>query len=149
EGLLLRGDGRGNLSVVSGETSGLHIHGEQRGAAVSDFDLDGRLDHAVGQNAAQTRLFRNRLARPGLRVLFEGPLGNPCGVGVRARLKFRECQAGSGWWSQNSCVLVLGMPSPPSELVVQWPGGALKTYALSPSVAEVTVSADGKLRIHR
>ncbi|NUQ13505.1 MAG: VCBS repeat-containing protein [Gemmatimonadaceae bacterium] len=42
-GLMLKGDGCGRLDPVSAELSGVRIDGEQRGAAVCDFDQDGKL----------------------------------------------------------------------------------------------------------
>ena len=74
-GLLLRGDGRGGFTALSGEESGIKVYGEQRGAAFCDFDHDGRLDLAVGQNGAETKLFRNLRGRAGLRVRLSGPPG--------------------------------------------------------------------------
>jgi VCBS repeat protein/ASPIC/UnbV protein len=60
QGLLLRGDGRGNFAAVSAKESGIAIYGEQRGCAVCDFDHDGRPDLAVTQHGAATKLFRNQ-----------------------------------------------------------------------------------------
>ncbi|HMO66035.1 MAG TPA: VCBS repeat-containing protein, partial [Verrucomicrobiota bacterium] len=64
-GLWLLGDGRGGLRGVE---SGVAVYGEQRGAALADFDGDGRVDLVVAQNGAATRLFRNTGATPGVRV---------------------------------------------------------------------------------
>ena len=86
-GLWLKGDGHGGLSPVPGQTSGILVYGEQRGAAVADFDGDGRVDLVVSQNGAETRLFRNKGAKPGLRVRLKGPPGNPCGIGAQMRVK--------------------------------------------------------------
>ena len=86
--LLLAGDGKGGLTPVPGTRSGLVVYGDQRGAAYADFDHDGRLDIAVTQNGAATRLFRNRGAKPGLRVRLEGCSGASCvrrSGGSRAR----------------------------------------------------------------
>src|SRR5438105_4889616 len=55
-GLLLLGDGKGNLRAIPGQESGIKVYGEQRGAAVADFDGDGRVDLAVTQNGAATSL---------------------------------------------------------------------------------------------
>ncbi|HEX5220589.1 MAG TPA: VCBS repeat-containing protein, partial [Verrucomicrobiae bacterium] len=49
-GLLLLGNGKGNLRPVSAEESGIAIYGEQRGCAVSDYDADGRVDLVVAQS---------------------------------------------------------------------------------------------------
>jgi len=145
-GLLLRGDGKGGFAPVPGELSGIKVYGEQRGAAVSDFDQDGRADLVVTQNGAATKLFRNTRARPGLRVRVAGPPGNPDGVGAVLRLKFprgwgpaRELHAGSGYWSQDSACAVLGTPEPPVAIQVTWPGGRRIEQAIRQPGSEVLV----------
>ena len=146
--LLLRGDGSGRLEPLSGERSGVLVYGEQRGAAYADFDADGRLDLAVSQNGAPTRLFHNVGATPGVRVQLRGPSGNPTGVGAQLRLRYattsgpvREIQAGSGYWSQNGAIQVLGR-LPESRLTalwVRWPGGREQVVPLKPDQRELTV----------
>ena len=80
-----------------------------------DFDGDGRVDLAVTQNGAETKLYQNVGAKPGLRVRLAGPPGNPDGIGATMRPIFgqrmgpaREIHGGSGYWSQDSAVQVLG-----------------------------------------
>ncbi len=147
--LLLLGDGAGGLASVPGQRSGLLVYGEQRGAAYADFDGDGRLDLAVSQNGAPTRLFHNTGAVPGLRVRLIGPPGNPTAIGARMRLRYgagekegpiREIQAGSGYWSQNGAVQVLGRAGVPAALWIRWPGGREQVVPLTPGQAEVSVS---------
>jgi hypothetical protein len=147
-GLWLRGDGRGGLAAVPGQESGIQVYGEQRGAALCDFDGDGRVDLVVSQNGAQTKLYRNVGARPGLRVRLQGTAGNPSGIGASVRLKFgerfgpaREIHAGSGYWSQDSPVLVFGTPAPPTEVWVRWPGGGVTTSPVPADAKEVTATA--------
>src|SRR5205823_1230497 len=65
-GLWLRGDGTGKLVAVPGQASGIKIYGEQRGAALCDYDRDGRVDLVVTQNGAETILLHNARAKPGL-----------------------------------------------------------------------------------
>jgi hypothetical protein len=146
-GLLLLGDGRGHWKVVGGQTSGLKIYGEQRGAAVADFNHDGRTDLVVTQNGAATRLFRNRTARAGLRVRLSGPPNNPDGIGAVVRLKFdghlgpaREVHAGSGYWSQDSAALVLATPERPIALQTTWPGGRKTEQAIPSDSQEVVIT---------
>ncbi len=136
-GLLLRGDGRGGFSAVAGAESGLLIYGEQRGAAVSDFNHDGRPDLAVSQGNGPLRLMRNDLGRPGLRVRLHGPPQNPQAIGAVLRLgngtrwsPAREIHAGSGYWSQDSAEPIVTGPIGANRLQVRWPGG---------KVAEITV----------
>lgn len=144
--LLLLGDGRGGLEPLPGQRSGLVVYGEQRGAAYADFDGDGRLDLAVSENGAPTKLFRNTGATPGLRVRLVGPPGNPAAIGAHIRLQYgdragpvREIQAGSGYWSQNGAVQVLGRAGEPTALWVRWPGGREQVVPLVAGQAEVTV----------
>jgi hypothetical protein len=146
-GLLLLGDGRGGLTPVAGTKSGILVYGDQRGAAYADFDGDGRLDLAVSQNAAATRLFHNRGAKPGLRVRVQGPPSNPDGIGAQVRLVFgdrfgpvRELQAGSGYWSQNGAVQVFGFETPPTAVWVRWPGGGETRTPVPPGAKEVVVA---------
>jgi len=145
-GLLLLGDGRGALRPVPGDRSGILVYGDQRGAAYTDVDGDGRLDLVVTQNAAPTRLFRNRGAAPGLRVRLAGPDGNPDGVGAQIRIVYgarmgpvREVQAGSGYWSQNGAVQVFGIAEAPSAVWVRWPGGSETRTPIASGAREVVV----------
>ena len=99
---------------MPGDASGIQAYGEQRGAAIGDFDNDGRVDLALSQNGARTLLYHNASAKPGLRVHLEGSLANPACYGAVLRLQFddhqgpvRELHAGSGYRSQDSGTLVL------------------------------------------
>ena len=152
-GLLLRGDGQGAFHAVPGQHSGVRVYGEQRGAAVCDFDGDARVDLVVTQNSTETRLFHNTQAKPGLRIRLDGPPGNPRGIGAILRLKFgdrfgpaREVHAGSGYWSQDSVVQVMTTPTPCTGLWIRWPGGKTATLDLPPNPLEIRVSFDGGLQ---
>src|SRR5207244_3272147 len=122
-GLWVRGDGRGDFTAVSAQESGLRIYGEQRGSALSDYDGDGRVDLAVSQNGAESKLFHNQRGKPAWRVRLKGPSGNRTGIGAVVRLSFggkmgpaREIHAGSGYWSQDSAVQVLATAEKPVRI---------------------------------
>jgi len=145
--LLLLGDGKGGLTPMPGDRSGLIVYGDQRGAAAADYDRDGRTDVVIGQNGAATRLFRNLTATPGVRVRLEGPAGNPFGIGAQIRLfaggkqgPIREIQGGSGLWSQSALVPVLGRPGAGSlTLEVRWPDGRRSEAPVSATTIDVRV----------
>jgi hypothetical protein len=150
--LWLRGDGKGNLEAVPGQSSGLKIYGEQRGAAVGDFDEDGRPDLVVAQNRGATMLYHNLGATPGVTVRLAGSTGNPAGIGASLRLLFgseagpvREVHGGSGYWSQDSVATVLAAPRSPSQVWVRWPGGRVTTNDWPQGVRSVVVDTTGKL----
>lgn len=151
-GLWLRGDGAGGLDPVPGSVSGIKVYGEGRGAAVSDFDADGRVDLVVAQNGGETKLYRNTGAAPGLRVRLQGPRENPAGIGSVVRLRYadrlgpaREIHAGSGYWSQDSAVPVLGKAGQVVGVSVRWPGGEQTETAVPADALEVTINASGDL----
>jgi hypothetical protein len=153
-GLWMRGDGRGKLEAVAGQQSGVKVYGEGRGAALCDYDGDGRVDLVVGQNGAETKLYHNVGARVGLRVRLKGPAGNASGVGAQMRLKFgqragpvREIHGGSGYWSQDSAVQVLGTPEPPTSIWVRWPGGQVTSSEVPAKAREIAVDPSGKLEV--
>jgi hypothetical protein len=141
---------------VPGQESGIRVYGEQRGAALGDYNGDGRIDLVITQNGAQTRLYKNTQAIPGLRVRLNGPPANPTGVGAQIRLRYgqrqgpvREIHAGSGYWSQDSAVLVLGTPVPPTQIWVRWTGGKTNVADIPPGAGEISVNVSGEVKAVR
>ena len=149
-GLLLKGDGHGGFQAVNGPESGIILYGEQRGCALGDLDGDGRPDLAIGQNNGATGLFHNQGGAPGLRVRLRGPAVNPDGLGAMVRLKYHDrfgparlVQAGSGYWSQESIVPILGQAEPPTHVWVRWPGGAVSVRPVPKGARELVIRAEG------
>ncbi len=155
-GLVLRGDGKGGLTAMSGQDSGVKVYGDQRGAALCDFDGDGRVDLVAAQNSAETKLYRNAGARAGLRVRLRGPSGNPDAIGAVLRLArgdtmgpARELHAGSGYWSQDSAVTVLALRETATRLWVRWPGGKTTTSDIPAEATEISVEVSGEVKLLR
>jgi hypothetical protein len=158
-GLWLKGDGKGNFQAVAGQESGIEVYGEQRGAALCDYDKDGRIDLVVTQNGAATKLFHNVRAKPGLRVKLQGPPGNANAVGAQLRLKFgqrlgpaHEIHLGSGYWSQDSTTQVMTWPNesgPPTQIWVRWPGGRISSSDIPPQAKEIAVDSSGTVKVAR
>lgn len=153
-GLWMKGDGAGKLVSVPGRESGVKVYGDARGSALADFDRDGRVDLVVTQNGAATKLFKNIGARPGLRVRLAGQAGNLDGIGATIRLIFgnrtgpaREIHAGSGYWSQDSAVQVMGTPEAPTQIWVRWPGGKQTTANVPANAREIRVAFDGSVSL--
>lgn len=146
-GIWMLGDGEGNFDSVPGHQSGVKIYGEQRGSAVSDFNDDGRVDLVVSQNSAQSRIFQNQTEQQGITIRLSGPVQNTSGYGSAIRLVYddgskgpvRTIQAGSGYWSQNSAVQVLGFSQSPAAVEVQWPSGEIQTVDLSEGQTKVVI----------
>jgi enediyne biosynthesis protein E4 len=147
-GLVLRGRGDGTFEPIPGQVSGIMVYGDQRGAALADFDGDGRVDVAVSQNGAETKLFHNEHARPGLRVRLAGGPLNPHGIGAVMRVLYdgsrgpaREVHGGSGYWSEDGAIQVLGLAEGKRAVGVwvRWPGGRETLTQLGPGQREVTI----------
>ena len=132
--------------------SGIEVYGDSRGAGLADYDGDGRIDLAVSQNGAATRLFRNVGAVRGLRVRLAGPSLNPDAIGATIRMVYgtrrgpaREVQAGAGYWSHNSVVQVMGLSGEPTGVWVRWPDGRETETPVQPGTLEITIGGSGEV----
>lgn len=151
-GLLLKGDGTGNLDPVPGQISGIKAYEDQRGAATGDFNRDGKVDLVVGQNGNKTKLYQNNNSKSGIRVRLVGPPENVSAVGSSIRVIYSdntkgpliELQAGSGYWSQNSYTQTLGYSKDVKELEIQWYDGRTSIVETS-SYNEVQIITYSKL----
>jgi len=156
-GLCLLGDGHGNFRSLAGQESGIAIYGEQRGAAVCDFDGDGRVDLAIAQNSAATKVYHNERADPGLRIRLVGAPGNVQAIGATIRTgdgrqwgPAREIHAGSGYWSQDSAVQVMSRPKAARMQVwVRWPGSATTVSDIPKTAGEISIATSGAVTVIR
>jgi hypothetical protein len=147
-GLLLRGRGDGTFEPVPGQVSGLMVYGDQRGAAFADYDGDGRTDLVVSQNGAETKLYHNEHAQPGVSVRVDGGPRNPHGIGTVLRIVYdgsrgpaREVHGGSGYWSEDGAIQVLGVEAGkrPTGVWARWPGGRETVVPLAAGQRVITI----------
>ena len=125
--------------------------GNRAGPGGQFLDGDGRIDLAVSQNGGETILLRNRSGEPGLRVRLDGPAENPRAAGAVIRLRYpdgslgaaREIHLGSGYWSVDGAVQVLGGAAEAVGLEVRWPDGSTGSVDFSPGIDELVVTPGG------
>jgi hypothetical protein len=145
-GLLLRGDGTGGFQPLDVRTSGIEMFGDQRGAASADYDADGRVDLAVGENGGQTTLWHNRAAKAGIRVHVDGGPDNPFGIGAQLRATAgsvrgaaREIHGGGGYWSMDGATTIIAKLNGLDSIWVRWPNGTSTTVPVASSQTELTL----------
>jgi hypothetical protein len=75
-------------------------------------------------------------------------------VGATLRLVFgerygvaREIHGGSGYWSQDSVLQVMGCPESPTQIWIRWPGGKITTSPIPNGAKEITVDTDGNATV--
>jgi len=132
-GAILVNDGTGGFRALDPQESGFLVPGDAKALVVTDLDQDHRPDLVVSRNDEPALAFRYR-GLPGrrpLRILLQGPAGNPTAVGARLVLTAAdgtrhraEVVAGSGYYSQSSPAVFFAVPAGPATLAVTWPDGA-------------------------
>ena len=148
-GLVLRNDGRGRFTALDPAASGLLIPGDAKALVVTDLNADGWPDLVASRNDQPALGFQHRgLAghRP-LRIVLQGPPGNPTAIGAQLTLTLADgstrtatVAAGSGYYSQSSAAAFFSYSSaqPPRSLTIRWPDGRSSEHTL-PSDATGTV----------
>ena len=146
-GLLLLANESHELVPQSTQHSGIRIYGSQRASVAADFNLDGRLDLAVTQNAGPVVHLENQSAGVGLRVELRTEHANTFAIGANVRAQYRDGSlgpaaavvAGSGYWSQNSLAPLLAPRSEIEKVHVNWPGGTDTTVVVPPGAQTVRI----------
>src|SRR6267143_3240544 len=138
--VFLRNDGHGGYDEISGAV-GLDLDQDGRSFAVLDIDGDGDPDLAVmaDRQVPQLRIFRNdfETKAASLAVRRQGTKSNRDAIGARVTVETdrmrvtRMVQAGSGFLSQRSKELVIGLGASERvlKLTVSWPSGETQVFA--------------------
>ena len=96
---------------------------------------------------------KSPIARRGLRVGMKGVAGNPAGIGCVMRVEYlggkegpaREVHGGSGYWSQDGVVSVLGLEGEVKAVRVRWPGGKETRTEMPSGTWECRINPEGRL----
>jgi hypothetical protein len=92
------------------------MFGEQRAAALGDFNNDGRVDLAVTQSNDESKVYLNEGAKRGLRVSFEKG-------GGELRVVYANGRKGPARVAYDGATQVLGLAEKPEALWIRWPDG--------------------------
>jgi len=155
-GVVLLNDGHGGFRALDPQASGLIVPGDAKALVVTDLDGDGWPDLVASRNDEPALAFRHRGVagqRP-LRIVLQGPPGNPTGIGARLTLtladgttRTAEVSAGSGYYSQSSPAAFFSHPtaSPPRSLTVSWPAGSASQHTIPANTnGSLTISRESR-----
>jgi len=148
--VFLRNDGHGGYDEISGAV-GLDLDQDGRSFAVLDADSDGDPDviAMAARQAPQLRVFRNdfETKAASIAVRLRGTTSNRDAIGARVTVetdrlkKTRIVQCGSGFLSQHSKELVIGLGASGRivKLTVSWPSGETQVLTDVPLNARVRI----------
>jgi len=152
--VFLRNDGHGGYDEISG-TVGLDLDQDGRSFAVLDIDGEGDPDLVVmaARQSPQLRVFRNdfETTSASIAVRLLGTKSNRDAIGARVTVdtdrvhKTRVLQCGSGFLSQHSKELVIGLGASEriATLTVSWPSGDTQVFTDVPLNARVRIVEGG------
>ncbi len=134
--LMQSGDG---IFREHGAEAGIATPARSRGAALADFNGDGRLDLVVVNRRAPLELWRNETPGVGnwLTIELRQPAPNTHAVGAWVEVRVegdvvaRELTVGGGHVGGQSLPLHFGLgPADMAEFRVQWPGGVWSDWKM-------------------
>ncbi|MEN8865698.1 MAG: FG-GAP-like repeat-containing protein [Akkermansiaceae bacterium] len=136
--ILLKGHGDGSFAAVAPRKSGLYVGGDAKSLTTVDLNGDGQLDLVAGVNDDNLIAFEQAPhAQKPLRILLRGKDGNTLAAGARIKVSFDngthkslEVTAGSGYLSQSSSLVNIGMPDEAkvTGIEVRWPDGRSRKF---------------------
>lgn len=121
------------------KSAGVDSIKDSRGVAVADFDNDGRLDIVVSNVESAPDLYRNIspvkhnwliLKMSAMGKINRDAIGTRVAVHTNTKVHYREVQSASGFNSQSSLRLHIGLGQSEkvSKIVATWPDGSEETF---------------------
>jgi hypothetical protein len=119
--------------VEAGLTSGVASGERSRGAAVADFDLDGRLDILVLNRRAPMEIYRNETQNTGhwlgVKLIQDGGNLNAIGARVTVGQDIQQVYIGGGHAGGQALPLHFGLGSSTEvSITVEWPDGLVNVH---------------------
>ncbi len=132
-GVILDNDGRGEFRALDPQQSGFIVPGDAKALVLTDLNHDAWPDLVASRNdqPALAILSRGLAGLRPLRIVLQGPPGNPTGIGARVTLtladgsvRTAEVASASGYYSQSSPALFFALPAALRAVEVRWPDGS-------------------------
>ena len=122
--------------VESGLTAGVASTERGRGAAVADFDLDGRLDILVLNRRAPMEIYRNKTQNTNhwiaVKLLQKGGNINAIGASVTVGTDIQHLTVGGGHAGGQALPLHFGLGAKTDvKIIVKWPNGNVTKHHAS------------------
>ena len=134
--IFLKGNGDGTFAAVAPRDSGLYVGGDAKSLTKVDLNGDGQLDLVAGiNNDALTAFEQSPRSQKHFNIQLRGKNGNTFAAGSRIDVNFDdgtrrsvEVTAGSGYLSQSSSLVNIGIPAGLNvlDIEVRWPDGTSK-----------------------
>ncbi|HET6382244.1 MAG TPA: CRTAC1 family protein [Armatimonadota bacterium] len=132
------GHDRGFFEIEDLASKSLAAANNGRGAAIADYDRDGRPDILITRNGGPPLLLHNvtRTANHWIELALQGTRSNRDAVGARLTIlaggtrQMREVGAGSSYLCQNDLVQTIGLGRAAyiDKLSVRWPSGLHQVF---------------------
>ena len=113
--------------------STIAVPGDAKALVLTDLNHDAWPDLVASRNdqPALAILSRGLAGLRPLRIVLQGPPGNPTGIGARVTLtladgsvRTAEVASASGYYSQSSPALFFALPAALRAVEVRWPDGS-------------------------